>query len=80
MISDNRRIGHRLNSLWSPNVEASPIMDADLDQAMKDMILLSNLIVDQLERRLHSQSPDGVIVVTIIKVDLLLRAHVVNNL
>ena len=55
-------------------------MDANTDQAVKDVILLPNTIVNQLERCLHSQSPDSVIVVTIIKVDPFLRAHAVNNL
>ena len=79
-IPDYRRVGYGPNPLWSLNVKACPIMDADMDQVVKDMILLSNMIVDQLERRLQSQSPDGVVVVTIIKVNLLLRAHAVNNL
>ena len=54
-------------------------MDADPDQAMKDVILLLNTIVDQFERCLHSQSLNGIVIVTIIKVDLL-GAHAVNNL
>ena len=80
MISNHRHVGHRLNSFQSSNVEASPIVDADPDQTMKDMILLSNTIVDQFEGRLHGQSPNGIIVVTIVEVDLLLGAHAINNL
>ena len=79
-ISDYCRICHRPNSFWSPNVESHPIIDADLDQTIKDVILLPNVIVDQFKQHLHSQSPDGVIIVVIVELDLVLGMHALNNL
>ena len=79
-ISKNCRIRHGPNPFRSPNIKSHPIVDANLDQMMKDVILLLNAVIDQLEGCLHSQSPDGVIIVAVIEVNLVFRMHAINDL
>ena len=45
-----------------------------------NMILPMDTIVNQVKRCLHHHSPNGIVIVTIIEVDLLLRMHASNNL
>ena len=81
MMIHQHRVSHGSNPFWTPNVEAVPVEDSNVEEAMQDTIALLDVLVKCLGSHPNSVAPHLIIQMTLRKEGIIPKiAHHINDL